>query len=335
MLACIFPLASCTAARTSDSGVSVYTNEDYHFKFTHPSSFSFKEFIESEEVADECDILFTGQEDDVITLSCRFNPEKTLHDYAKSKKFLPQNMTSVTPASFIYDMRDSDTPYYLIVSATKRMVVTAEYKYSDKNDEKRRSLCDDLKFEFTTYANVPGDNRFLSGDIYIADGKFSLNIPANATYELSPEPNGEIPEELEKGEDPQKYKNANCTDIDVFAKYYTAGFRAVEGSKSHFNDVLTDSDAEKTDASFISSLCGDKISNISISEKRLLEDKEKGFYICVNYTCEYNGEKGFGAYIAGYNEYTFYEYAYACRNDTPKGEQTQLFDLLASAEFTN
>lgn len=331
---CIFALTACAGIRGNNDGVSVYHNEDYHFKFYYPSAFRFTDLIENEEVDDECDITFDGGKHGEMLLTCRFNKQKNLHDYAKANNFLPENITSVTPSSFIYDMRNADKPYYLIVSATKRMVVTARYEYSDKDDEQKRNFCDSMAFEFTTYANVPRENRFLSDEIYMANGNFSLKIPANATYSLSPAPSGQIPEDIEKNENTTKYENANCTDIDVLAKYYYAHYRIVDASLSEFGNPLSTADADKVNASIISSLANNKISDIKITQAKLINPAEDNAYIYVSYTCKYNGKDGYGAYISGYNGKQFYEYCYVCQNDAPNGEKTQFEDLLSNAEFS-
>lgn len=328
-LVCLCSFSCCSIAERSGSEMSVYSNGDYHFEFTHPSSFSLKETIENEEDDDECDFIFKDSEDRQITISCKFNQYDDLYEYVKGNSFNTKKITSLTPASFIYDMRDDKKPMYMIVAATKRMVVTTSIEL-DAQDTQGLELCDKLSFVFTEYANVPRENRFLSDDITLYQKHLSLNIPANAEYTLYPEP-AQIPDGVENVEEFDA--NAACDAIDILATHYAASYKInVRSSSPYANDGLTSHGANSVQPEYISELTNGAVSGAVFRDGSLM-DGELGAYIYAPFVCEYNGEQCYGAYISGFYGELYYEYAYACANSAPDGEREQFEDLLASLKL--
>lgn len=330
----MLPLVSCQMQRQA-AGVSVYTNEDYHFRFTRPSVFSAVELVENEEDDDECDIFFKDPEGGrVITLSCKFNPNDNFYEYATENGFDKDKITSVNQNTFIYDDRESNEPSYYLISATKRMIFKAEYKYTDKDSADDKAVCDSLSFEFDIYANTPKKNPLLSDKIYLLSDKFSIRIPANVSCKLLPEQENEPSVETdENGEEihvPSPY-----TSVTASGKYYTASV-ITSPSETAFLKLsdVTEQMALVIDSKHITEVSDDLVSNLSLSKGELLSSAE-GNYIFIPFTCVYNGNEGYGAYAAGYTQSGyFYEYTYACSNNAPDGEAEQFRQMLGSISFS-
>ena len=328
-LICAFSLVCCQRAESSSSDLSVYENEDYHFKLTYPSAFSLKETVEFEENSDECDFIFKDGNDRQITVLCRFNPYKNLYTYVKESKLNIKNITSLTSASFIYDMKNDEKPFYQIIAATKRMVVTVDFRF-DQQDPSAEQICEKLSFVFTEYANVPRENRFLSDDVSINASHLSVNIPANAEYTLYPEP-AKMPDDIQNEEEFDA--NKDCTDLDIYSNYYASSYRMTDRSLSPYaSSGLTSQGANSVDAEYVRTLSDERIDNITFSQGKVL-DGPFGAYIYAPFTCEYNKKASYGAYIAGFFGDLYYEYAYSCNNDAPDGECEQFKSLLASLEI--
>ncbi len=330
----MLPITSCQIKRQV-TGVSVYTNEDYHFKFTRPAVFSAVELVENPEDDDECDIFFKDIEGGrVITLSCKFNPNDNFYEYATENGFDKDKITSVNQNTFIYDDRENSEPAYYLISATKRMIFKAEYKYSDKDSADDIAVCDSLAFEFDIYANTPKKNPLLSSEIYLYEDNFSLRIPANASYKLSPEqenePTAETDENGEEIHTPSPY-----TSVTAENKYYTASYN-ISPSETAFLKLsdITEQMALVIDKEHIAEVSGGLVSELSLSKGELLTCAE-GNYIFIPFNCTYNGKACYGAYAAGYSQSGyFYEYVYACANDTPSGEAEQFRQMLQSTSFS-
>ena len=327
------PLASCSSGK-APTGTSVYTHEGYHFRFTRPAVFSEVELIENEEDDDECDIFFKDPVNGrVITLSCKFNPNDNFYEYATENGFDKDKITSVNQNTFIYDDRNSSEPSYYLISATKRMIFKAEYKYTDKESAEDRSVCDSLEFEFDLYANTPKKNPLLSDKIYLYEDKFSLQVPANISYKLLPEQENEPSVETnEKGE--EIHKASPYTSVTASGKYYTASYDIAPSEKAFLKlEDITEQMALVIDKEHISEVSDGVIKSLSLSKGELLACSE-GNYIFIPFTCIYNGNAGYGAYAAGYSsDGYFYEYAYACANDAPEGETEQFRQMLQSVCF--
>ena len=327
----VLSLASCSIRRQT-TGVSVYTHDEYHFSFTRPSAFSEVEIAESEENSDECDIFFKDPESDrVITLSCKFNPNGNFYNYATQNGFDKSKITCVNQNTFIYDERDSDIPSYSLISATKRMIFKAEYKYSDKENTADRNVCDSLEFEFDIYANTPKQNPLLSEKIYLYQDKFSVKIPANTNYKLSPE---QVPDNSDIADDSEEVAPSPYTDITATSKYYTASYKIAPSEKAFLK--LADITAQMAlviEKAHITEVSGGLITDLTLSKGELLTCSQ-GNYIFVPFTCTYNKNAGYGAYAAGYStDGYFYEYTYACANDAPDGESEQFRQMLQSVTF--
>lgn len=332
------PLSSCSTRRQV-TGVSVYTHEGYHFSFTRPAVFSDVELIENEEDDDECDIFFRDPEGDrVITLSCKFNPNENFYAYATENGFDKDKITSVNQNTFIYDARDSDNPEYYLISATKRMIFQAEYKYEDKNSTADREVCDSLKFEFDIYANTPKQNPLLSEKIYLFEDKFSIKVPANAVCKLLPEadePTSEetAPETAETTGEEERVPSA-YTSITASGNHYTASYKLASSEEAFLQlGEITEQMALAIESPRITEVSDGMITDISVSKSELLSCAQ-GNYIFISFTCTYNGNSSYGAYGAGYSASGyFYEYAYACSNDAPSGESEQFRQMLQSVTF--
>ena len=328
-LICACSLVCCNKAESSLSDLSVYKNDDYHFEFTYPSAFSLKETVESEENSNECDFVFKDGSDRKITILCRLNPHDDIYAYVKESGLNEKKITALTYASFIYDMKNEDNPFYQIISATKRMVITVDFRF-DKQDTSAQQICENLSFVFTEYANVPRENRFLSDDVSINASHLSVNIPANAEYTLYPEP-ATLPDG-EQNED-EFDANADCTDLDIYSNYYASSYRMINKALSPYaSSGLTSQGANSVDAEHVYALSDERLDNITFLQGKML-DGPFGAYIYAPFTCEYNGKASYGAYIAGFFEDLYYEYAYSCNNDAPDGEREQFESLLASLEI--
>ena len=329
----MMPLVSCQMQR-STSGTSVYTNEDYHFKFTRPAAFSAVELVENEEDADECDIFFKDPEGGrIITLSCKFNPNENFYEYATENGFAKDKITNVNQNTFIYDDRENNEPAYYLISATKRMIFKAEYKYADKDSEDDKAVCDSLKFEFDTYANTPKKNPLLSDKIFLYEDKFSLKVPANTAYKLLPEQESEPTVETdESGE--EIHRASPYTSIVANGKYYTASYDFAPSETAFLKLAdITEQMALVIEREHIIEVADGLISDLDLSKGQLLTSAE-GNYIFIPFTCTYKGGESYGAYAAGYSsDGYFYEYTYACQNEAPDGEAEQFRQMLQSASF--
>ncbi len=329
----VLSLASCSIRRQT-TGVSVYTHDEYHFSFTRPADFSEVETVENEENSDECDIFFKDPETDrVITLSCKFNPNENFYEYATQNNFDKNKITCVNQNTFIYDERDSVTPSYSLISATKRMIFKAEYKYSDKESTVDRDVCDSLAFEFDVYANTPKQNPLLSDKIYLYQDKFSVKIPANADYKLSPEEEQNSSAAADDSDD-ETHIPSPYTDITAIGKHYTASYKLAPSEKAFLKlGDITAQTALVIEKTHITEVSGGLITDLSLSKGQLLTCSQ-GNYIFIPFTCMYNGNASYGAYAAGYSsEGYFYEYTYACTNNAPDGETEQFTQMLQSVTF--
>ena len=327
----VISLASCSI-RKQTTGVAVYTHDEYHFSFTRPAVFSEVESLESEENSDECDFFFKNPENGrVITLSCKFNQYKNFYEYATQSGFDKNKITCVNQNTFIYDDRDSNSPSYSLISATKRMIFKAEYKYSDKQSTADRDVCDSLGFEFDVYANTPKQNPLLSEKIYLYQDKFSVKIPANANYKLSPE---QVPDNSDIADDSEEEAPSPYTDITATTKHYTASYKIAPSEKAFLK--LADITAQMAlviEKAHITEVSGGLITDLTLSKGELLTCSQ-GNYIFVPFTCTYSKNAGYGAYAAGYSaDGYFYEYTYACANDAPDGESEQFRQMLQSVAF--
>lgn len=334
----IIQFVSCGRS-TQELAPLTYVNEDYHFSFTRPGEFSSVELIENEEDNDECDIFFKDPDTDrEIVLSCKFNPEESFYAYMTSSRFDKDKITCVNQNTFIYDDRDSKKPSYSLISATKRMIFTAEYEFDKDSAEDEAGICEIMAFEFDIYANTPKLDPMLSDPIYLYNDTFSVKIPANAQYTLLPEqeptaPETEDTEESETDEDetplPSPY-----TAVIVKNRYYAAKYSLSSSSDALISaDDVTEDTAKAVSTSEIETFFDTLVSGVVIQKAELLSSEE-GAYIFIPFNCTYGNSASYGAYVMGYSHTgTFYNYAYVCTNDAPSGESDRFKGMLESAIF--
>jgi hypothetical protein len=117
-------------------------------------------------------------------------------------------------------------------------------------------------------------------------------------------------------------------------KYYTASYDFAPSETAFLKLAdITEQMALVIDREHIIEVADGLISDLDLSKGQLLTSAE-GNYIFIPFTCTYKGVESYGAYAAGYSsDGYFYEYTYACQNDTPDGEAEQFMQMLQSASF--
>ncbi len=334
--------SSCSRKANAEIKCVSYTDDDFHFVLSYPSSFSRPAKEELDEDGDE--VLYTlSANDERITLSCLLNTEQTFYDYIEKKGFEKDKMTFRSPSTFELDRRGDKEPSYLIVAATKRMIYTVEYKYTSGEREDFEKNCDMLDLEFSLYANVPKDNASLSPDIMLCGGLFSLRVAANCNYTLTPtlDPIPYKTVEVETEEDGKTVKkDISVVDTEKYSGIlaYNDGYmisaRAYTASDAPASAEAVKSGGHKASTERINEMLDGKVTTLTLTNEGECRQNNGKTYIITDFVCKYGKAESCGSYLIGYAENgACFEYAYLICQRTGEGESTEYHDMIASASF--
>ncbi len=337
-------LCSCSLTQVfnSETVKASYTDDEYKFKITFPSTFSGPDMKYLDEDENEVEYRFTNGED-LILLTCLFNKEKNFYDYITKNGFEKQYIEFKNAHSFIYDKTGTDKPEFKIVMATKKMIYTLDYSSPEIGSEEYMSNLKFVDVDFTEYANVPASNATLSAPISLAEQTLSVQVPADCEYVFTPrleeipyktvevetEENGEKVKKEEQVVDTDKYRGILISNSEYICAFSSPDKESVPFTKENINQdtaaILTVDKATE----MLSGMATELISN-NDGDFRTNDGKN---YLILTFKCKVNGAVYDGTYSVGYTESgNYFEYTYA-KGDLDEGEENQFMDVIGSIVY--
>ncbi len=337
-------LCSCSFVQVfnSDTVKASYTDDEYHFKMTFPSTFSGPDMKYLDEDENEVEYRTVNGED-LILLTCLFNTEKNFYDYINKAGFEKQYISFKNAHSFIYDKTQTDKPEYKIVMATKKMIYTLNYTSPDMRSEEYLSNLEFIDINFTEYANVPADNATLSAPVSLSEAAMTVKIPADCEYVYTPrmeqipyktvevevEENGETVKKEEQIIDTDKY-----TGIFISNSEYICAFSSPKGeSVPYSKEQINKESAAVMNTDRATEMLSGTVTELEMNGKGDCRTNDGKNYLIFTFTCKVNGERYDGTYSVGYTESgNCFEYTYV-KGDLTDGEESQFMDVIKSVVY--
>ncbi len=345
LLPCLISLFSgCGLKRVFSDGVSkaYYTDDDYHFKVTYPSTFSGPETNYLDEDENEVEYKFKNG-DELIHLTCLFNKESNFYNYIVNSGFDKRYIKFKTAHSFVYDTTGTDNPGYKIVMATKKMIYTLDYTSSDMSSQAYISNLEFVDIEFTTYANVPKENATLSDGISLADTSLTVRVPADCDYILTPvmqevpyktvevevEEDGETVKKEEKVIDTDKYRGIIISNSEYIFNFSSP----IDGQAPYKPEQINEGAVSAVTAERAQTMLFSKATDVKLDGQAQYRTVDgKSYFIC-GIVCSVDGREYKGTYSVGYTKTgVCFEYTYVSTSLT-EGENSQFMAVIESAQY--
>ncbi len=325
---------------SSDVVKTYYTDDDYHFEMSYPSSFSGPEMTYLDEDENEVEYKFTNG-DEQIKLTCLFNTEDSFYDYITEGGFDKKYIEFKNAYSFLYDKTETPTPEYKHIMATKKMVYTLDYTAPDMTSHTAVDSMSMIDIDFTYYANVPKDNATLSEPISLADERLSVRVPADCEYTLTPildpVPYKTVTVEVEEVIGIVE-KDILVVDTDKYSgiliknNEYLCAFRAPSDAPYTYEQINAQT-AQTFNTDRASAMLSGEAVNLSLTSPSEFRVNNGSKYLISNISCTVGDNKYRGTYSVGYTEGgVCFEYVYVS-GVLSEGEEEQLTDIIYSAIY--